>query len=167
MKQIFFTATLLISLMAAAGSDSPTGARNFKITSATFDPVHIEHPGQGTLSIDYEAGLVTLDVVRAINCPAGRMCIQVMPMPLSIELPITSIKTDDCGIHHVVASVDMRPADGELQQLSVDDPSDLTCQTLVAVIPQAQYLTASYSRINSEPVKNVSTMRLELINRKD
>lgn len=163
MKQIFFTVTLFLSLIASAGSDELTGVRNFKITSAQFDPNHIEHPGQGTVTVDYTRGLIILDVVRAMNCPANRMCAQVMPMPLTVELPISTLQTDNCGIHHVVASVDMRPADGALEELSVDDPTDLTCQTLVAVIPQAKYLTSYYGRINSGPVTYISTMQLQLI----
>lgn len=163
MKLLFFTTLLLMSLLATAGTNTPLAVKNFKITSANYDPAHIVRAGEGTLTVDYTAAVVRLEIVRSMFCPANKMCAQVMPMPLSVELPIKSMQTDSCGIHHVVAAVDQRPVDGDLQQLSVDDPTDITCQTFVAVIPQAQFLTSFYDRINGGVVKNVSTMQLELI----
>ncbi len=163
MKKLLFTASLFMSAAAMAVSLKPIATSEFVVTSAIYAPNHVTNAGAGKLTVDYANKKMRLVVEREMTCPENMKCAAVMPAPLVIELPITSVQTDSCGIHHVTAKRDMRPADGNLQQLTVDDSAAMTCKTLVAVIPEAQYMTSYYDRRGGKEVKDISKMTLALV----
>lgn len=156
MKQLFFTAALLVS----ATSFAATGIHNYVVTEATFAPSHVTNPGHAAVTLNYDNGTVKMVVERLAPCSAAGFCAPVMLSPLIVELKIASIETDSCGIHRVIAKEDMRPVDGALEQITVIDPSELTCQTFVAVLPEATYLTSFVDRLHGTDVTDTSKMIL-------
>ena len=166
MKNLFLAITLLIGAfsIAAEPASAPKaqGVLQYKVTEAKYASVHVQNATRAELVLNYDKLEVSLNIKVAFHCPDGRICAQVMPVPVQIELPIVGIETDMCGIRTVTAMLDDRPADGELQQIKIIDPSKMTCRTFVAVQPKATYVTSFYDRLDGKTVTNKSTMLLSL-----
>jgi hypothetical protein len=157
MKQLFVAAALLVS----ATSFAATGIHNYVVTESKFAPSHVAHPGHGVVTLNYDNSTIKLVVEKVTPCTPGGLCSQVKLAPLTAELTITSIETDSCGIHRVIAKHDMRPVDGQLEQITVIDPSEMTCKTFVAVLPEATYLTTFVNRRTGKDVTDTSKMTLQ------
>jgi hypothetical protein len=165
MKKLLLIASLVLGTVAQARVQVATGVVQFNIEKAEFAPAHASNPGNGTVTVNYDKGTVNLFVVRQSTCPAGMMCALAMPAPIIVELPITTVSVDSCGVKHVVASKDMRPVDGALEKLSVTDASAMkNCMTFVQVVSNATYETRFYSRENGQEIVAQSTMTLALKN---
>lgn len=160
MKNIIFVAALLLSATSFAKSQKPAGVIEFAVTKAVFSKAHISNPGAATITVDYSNSKARLMVVSESTCPVGMACAIAMPAPLIVELPITSVESDDCGIVTVTAQQDSRPVDGSLQELKVTDASQMTCKTFIAVFSEAHYKTSYYDRRNGKKVEDVSKMTL-------
>jgi hypothetical protein len=57
----------------------------------------------GQIEIDEMINEATLSLIPAFYCPPGRFCAQVVPMPITISLPIVSKVKDECGSKIIVA----------------------------------------------------------------
>lgn len=139
------------------------GVLEYKVAQANYSTEHVRNATQASLVLNYDKGEVALNVQVAFYCPEDRVCAQVTPRPLSVVLPIVSVKTDICGIRTVTAQIDRRPADGELQQIRVSDPSHMTCKTFVAVIPEAIYTTSYSDRRNTLVYQSKMTLTLKSV----
>jgi hypothetical protein len=165
MKKLLLIAGLFLASTTYAASNF-TGTVELNVVNATYAPAHAMNPGKGSLTLNYDKHTVRLMVVRNGNpCPAGMLCTLEMPAPLIVELPITSIDVDSCGIKHVVARKDLRPVDGALEQITVSDStSKLTCLTFVQGVPEATYETRYFNRRTGQEVVDQSKMVLALKN---
>jgi hypothetical protein len=166
MKELVLIAGLFLAVAAQARVQVATGSVEFKVENATYASSHLSSPGAGTLTVNYDKGTVKLFVEsKQRPCPEGRLCALAMLPPLSVELPITSVSVDTCGIKHVVASKDMRPVDGALEKLTVSDATaKLTCATFVQVVSEATYESRYVNRSNGQEIVGLSHMVLALNN---
>lgn len=164
MKNLFLAITFLIGAVstAAESTEKAQGVLQYKVTEAKYASVHVQNATRAQLVLNYDKSEVSLNIKVAFDCPDGRICAQVMPVPVQVELPIVSVQTDMCGIRTVTAMRDSRPVDGELQQIKIIDPSKMTCRTFVAVQPKATYVTSYFDRLDGVTVTNKSTMLLSL-----
>ncbi len=164
MKKLLLAITMLIGAVSSADTEmlKAQGLLQFKVEKANFSVGHVRNPGGAELTLNYDQAQVKLFVAELNQCPPNRMCAMVLRRPLMVELPILSVKTDSCGIRHVVAAQDSRPVDGILQQITILDPSQMTCKTFVAVKATATYKTAFYDRLNAKSVVEESKMELSL-----
>lgn len=162
MKQLLFAVTVFAAAVSFADSSSvkENYTRIFEVTSAKYAKNHIVNPGQGNIALDYVNQSVTLTIQKLSGCKT-LICPKNMMMPLVVTVPITSITTDSCGIHTVTAQIDERPVDGGLKQIVILDPSEITCQTFVEVLPKAKYVTKHYDRFDSKQVVSTSKMVLK------
>lgn len=97
----------------------------------------------GIVRIDHAQLLITLIIQQNMPlCPQDMMCIQMMPAPLVIELPLVAKQTDSCGTVTYTARLDQRPVDGLLQELVVKDNTKFNC-IAVGEIPatEVEYTT--------------------------
>lgn len=160
MKPLFLALTLVGA--SAFANTFNSDIRHYEIEKLQFSASHAKAPVSGSMTLDLASKKVRMEVQEAMPpCPEGMMCIQVMPEPVVVELPIVSAEKNSCGILNVVASVDMRPADGLLQEIRIEDVSDLTCPTLVAMFSNATYTTSFYARMTGQVVTEVSKMQLK------
>ncbi len=164
MKNLVLVITFFIGAVstAAESTKKAQGVLQYKVTEAKYASVHVQNATRAQLVLNYDKLEVSLNIKVAFHCPDGRICAQVMPVPVQVKLPIVSVQTDLCGIRTVTALLDGRPVDGELQQIKIIDPSNMTCRTFVAVQPKATYVTSFYDRIDGITVTNQSTMLLAL-----
>lgn len=161
MKKFILALTLVFSSLAMA-QDASADLVVFEVKSAQFSPDHVTNFKKASVQIDYAQELVTLTVYRSFKCPPNRMCPLMLPLPVVIELPITSVQTNECGVRQVTAEKDMRPADGELKTLTIEDGSDITCPTLLPFEGKAQYETRYESMLTGgSAVIQTSTMVLK------
>lgn len=163
MKKFLFGFGLLVNSVsfAALPSEKAQGVLEYKVTEATYSSVHVQNATRAQLTLNYDKSEVSLNIDVAFHCPDGRICAQVMPVPVQIELPIVSVKTDGCGVRTVTAQLDQRPADGTLQQIKISDPSEMTCR-IAGVVPKATYTTSFVDRRDGKTVVNQSKMLLAL-----
>ncbi len=165
MKSLLIATILMIGSLAAAES----GVRAYSITGANFNPQHVKTFVSGTMLLNYDEGTLSLKVVDDNNrCTPGTYCVldaqNLVFLPakiLEVSLPITSIKIDSCGVRHVKAVRDSRPADGDLQVLYIEDASHMTCQTFVKYAEQASYVTKFFDRLSNKEVNARSTMNVD------
>ena len=160
MKTLVLIASLFTAAVATAQTAKMAGVINYRVVRSTFSTSHVFNPGKGTLTMDYSKSTVTLNVEETNQCPKGMMCALVMRPNLNVKLPIVSIKTDSCGIRHILAKIDQRPVDGALTQLTVVDPAQMTCKTFVAVETEATYTTQYVNRMNGNDEITESKMIL-------
>lgn len=160
MKNIIFAATMLITAIGLAKTVKPSGVVEYKVKEATYSSEHVQNATRAKLVLNYDKSTLALSIQVAFHCPEGRICAQVMPMPVQVELPIVSVTNDGCGIRSVTAKLDKRPADGSLQLIRVTDTSNMICKMFVE--PTATYLTSYYDRLNGKIVTDESKMVLAL-----
>lgn len=161
MKQFVLLTILSVGAIAFAKPQKSAGVLEFEIKSAQYAQSHVQDALNGQITLNYTEKKVNLYVREKSKCPSNMFCAQVVKA-LSVELPITSIETDDCGVRHVTALKDERPVDGIMQKITVSDPTKMTCRTFAPVFPKATYETAFVDRLKGKTVKAVSTMDLVL-----
>jgi hypothetical protein len=76
---------------------------------------------------------MALTMYRPFFCPPGKMCAMVMPLPLTVQVPVLDIQTNQCGITTYSGLADMPDHSGAVQKLTVTDNTSNTCPTLVAL----------------------------------
>lgn len=159
MKTLVLSVALFLSATAFGSNDVL-----FKIEKPKFHKEHIKGTfASGSMLVSYEQSFVRMTLERAMpRCPVGAMCAMVMPAPVVVELPITSVEVDHCGVKTVVAQTDMRPADGLLNKIELVDATDLNgrCHFIAPVEQKASYTVEYYDQINGKAVKQVSKMTL-------
>lgn len=156
MKKLILTLVLSVSPMLYAN----IGVETFIIQQAQFAPNHLKDFSSGHIVVNYDKETVTLTAEKLFYCPPEVFCAQVMPQPKVVELPIKYLNTDACGITHIIAEKDLRPVDGNLQKIIIDDTSEATCKTLVNIPTRASYVTSYFDRRNNEQVTEESKMVL-------
>ena len=163
MENLFFAGIFFLSIYSFGDNQkSSQGIVEYKVTQATYSSVHVQNATRAQLILNFDKSEVELNIQVAFRCPEGRICAQVMPVPVSVELPIVSVKTDSCGVRVVEAQLDNRSADGELQNIEIVDPSHITCETLGLISPKATYTTSYTDHRNGQTVVNQSKMLLSL-----
>ncbi len=163
MKNFLFAAVFMTAAVSFGKSEPVlSGVRPLKVLTAQVGQAAVQDVGVGQLVVDYSASKLSLSVELRPNCAPGMMCAQVIRI-LKAELPITSIKTDSCGIHTVIASKDDRPVDGSLNKVTFSDVTDMTCKTFVAVIPQATYESSFFDRLSGKAVSEKTKLTLAAV----
>ena len=160
MKKLISALILVLSPVAFA-QESADGIRLFSVKQAEFAPEHITSFASGSVEIDYDNGLVRLSVSKPLPCTAQKICTRILPRPLIVELPISSVTEGHCGIRHVVATQDNRELNGTLQSISISDTSDLICRSLARFHSRAEYETQALNVESGEQMTAKSVMLLE------
>ena len=164
MKKLFFLVTFFLSTFSFASSrlSAAQGIVEYKVTKATYSSVHVKNASRAQLILNFDKSVVEFNIQIAFRCPDDRICAQIMPLPVQIELPIISVKTDRCGVRIVEAQLDNQDADGELQKIEIVDPSQSSCESLLIVKPKATYTTKYIDHQNGKSIINQSKMLLKL-----
>lgn len=58
--------------------------------------------GSGSIGVSKVLKSVTLNLFRDFHCPAGQICVQVMPAPFRLELPVTRVQSKN-GVTEIIA----------------------------------------------------------------
>ena len=103
---------------------------------------------EGQIRVNDATSTVTLELIQPRpRCPKETpFCVlpAVMPMPITIELPIISRQADGCGSEIIEAELDRRPVDGLLERIVVVDNTLNRCMHLIP-LPAVE---AEYSTVN-------------------
>ena len=160
--QMSFIAITMMSTLIAQAKPS-LGSRTFEIKNQKMEQHFPAGILSGTVQVNYDQKTVKMHLQPSMPpCSAGLFCAQVMPQPVEIELPIVSVKKDNCGVLEVTALKDMRPVDGALKKIQLKDATNVTCKFIVAFIQTASYETRFYSRVEAKEIVARSTMELSL-----
>jgi hypothetical protein len=131
MKKTIF-ALVLTSLTAASVANAQlpllVGTHSADLDRVQLDK-KVKYPAsqQGKISVNYDAGEVTLTVYPQGPACDHEMCPMWMIAPLIVQLPITDIRETTCGNIRITAEKNMLPVDGALQRLTVIDRSQDYC----------------------------------------
>lgn len=162
MKSLF----LVCALVLGSTSMAATGLRLFDVHNAKFDPsLNLDSEREAQINVDYKNQTVSLYAQhRYWKCSSGEVCMQMLPVPFSTHLKISSIASDSCGVRTVVAETDNRSANGSggYERIQMIDGSDATCLYLVDVAQEASYVTSYPSSTTGEMKVTSSKMSLKL-----
>jgi hypothetical protein len=137
------------------------GLRQFQVEKADFSPQQVQSPLSAQMNVDYSASQVTLQIQRAMPpCLKNQVCVQMMPEPMIVQLPITKIEKQNCGIFHLIAEQDLRPNDGAVSRIELEDTSSITCHTLLPTTGNASYTTSYLDHQTGQERTAVSTMTI-------
>ncbi len=135
---------------------------NLLTEGSKVSPKHVANFIGGSAEINYAANTVTLKLETAPSCPQGMMCAQMIQLK-TVELPIVDITSDnECSLT-VIAKHDMRPADGALEQIKIEDFTKSACKFFVKPISKVQYLTSYINRITGKTVTTISKLKADLV----
>lgn len=140
-------------------SDITPMVKETSLSSINLDPMAF--PGvrahSGFVKVDRVRKLVTLIIQQTARCPKDMMCIQMMPAPIVIELPLISKLRDNCGTITYTAQQDQRSLDGSLLELIVKDNTKNDCEFRVA-LPQTEVeYSTEFSSRGTNTVRTHST----------
>lgn len=109
--------------------DTPPALLESKLETFNIDPKlhYADEVKSGTVQVDFAQSKLILTLDLPFYCPPGLYCIQVMPAPITVELPIVDIQTE-CGSKIYVAKRDMRVVDGNFESLTVADHKTRICE---------------------------------------
>ena len=79
-----------------------------------------------------------------------------------VELPIVEMTSDNECYVTVHASKDLRPVDGMLQDIKIDDYSKTSCVFKTKPISNITYFTSYINRMTGEEVNATSTIKAEM-----
>lgn len=140
MKKIILTPMLVLGALSAHAAFALTPAPRYEravLTSLNIDRnlPHLSKMNEGDLEVDYRQQEVVLHLYQNLCPPSDRACPEIVQPREEIRLPLTEVSTNECGVRIFKAERDSRPADGELQTLIVEDNSNNSCPTYVALPP--------------------------------
>jgi len=128
--------TLLISLLtfatpAFAQEKLAAQIENYQIDQ---DDLVLSSVVGGSITIDLSQKLVTLSLDQKMPICKYDVCIQKMPEPLEVVLPLVSQEITECGVLMYTAQLDTQEP-GLTKTIIVQDHSDFYnhCQSFVAV----------------------------------
>lgn len=130
------------------------------LTHITLDrgPLSSGRPEGGNIIINLTKRQIALHINLGFHCPPGRMCAQVMPAPIDVELPIVSQTADTCGTRAYVAVRDERPVDGVKELIRVVDNSHNRCpHTVMMPATEVTYVVEYFDRLHGKSVHSRST----------
>ncbi len=87
----------------------------------------------GSLMVDTENNMMSIQLQPSFHCPAGAMCSMVMPAPLFFTAPIQDVRIGDCGETIYSGEDNKMTVDGTRQVITVTDNSRNFCQYIIAV----------------------------------
>jgi hypothetical protein len=152
----------LVSIVSGASAHAYEGAAaSSSLYEFNLDPNVYSYgePFSGSVGVDASAGKVSLFVAFAMNCPVGMICPAVLPMPIEVELPIVSQTQDLCGLVTTVAFRDLRPVDGLLEKITIQDYAAVTCKYLKPAPVEVIYETRGWNRFDATEFKTRSTFK--------
>ncbi len=161
MKNVILVLSILASHFAGAQiANNPLV--KFQVIAAQFDPAQVGiNIGASFVDINYNIKQVTLTVTHRYFCPPGAECLQSMPMPTLVTLPIVAVQVDACGMKTISALTDARPYDGSLEQIVVQDYSNVKCEYFIPYQSTASYTTQFFNRRTGQQETHVSKMGLK------
>jgi hypothetical protein len=113
--------------------------------------------GQGSIDLKTKKMEIVLTTYKV--CPEGMMCATVVPPPVRIEMILSKVTRDQCGGVTYRGYRDLRPVDGQMQDLVVKDNTRFRCPTFAPIAPfEVTYKTSSYHRMSGRLVTTHSTM---------
>ena len=138
-------------------------ANQDRIVAASLDHFNVDQNASiahdvssGSVSVNLSRKTVTLVLLRTYHCTTA-VCPQFMIAPTVIELPLVKKETDTCGGVTYTAKKDLRPVDGSLQELTVNDGHNFSCPSFVRVLPTSvTYSTEAFNRSTGQDVKSDS-----------
>ncbi|MGZ3772016.1 MAG: hypothetical protein ACXVCP_19755 [Bdellovibrio sp.] len=133
MKKVLLSLT---SLFLLTNFSLAASAAEYKsdLTNVVADEQFGRFPIDGTLTYDRDNKTLKLFIgFRRTNCPDGLVCTMEIPTPISVELPIKSIKPTTCGAKVIIAEKNAILVDGAYQQIKLIDNSKNNCEYLQAI----------------------------------
>jgi hypothetical protein len=149
MKLLILIASLFLSAtsFATLNTFEYVVGSQYQLVDFQLDEAH-QPRGQITRGkLVVSKGLVEMNIQIKKVCPAGKLCTMEMPQPIYAKLPIVEIEKSECG-DRIVAAVDSRPVDGQLQQIIIMDYTNATCEIVLENPILVEYTTAGYDRLN-------------------
>ena len=148
MKNLIIALIVLFTVPSFAQNNDLPGVDPV-IYQAALDEFYADHEflkdvDSGHVTVDLTAGQISLFLQPAFHCPDGLVCIQVMPEPIIIDLPIVETVVNECNWTVYTAKVDKTPVDGLLEIITVSDYSKNTCPTIMA-LPETAVNYASFN----------------------
>lgn len=92
------------------------------------------------------------DICGQYSSGGGPRCMAASALVRSFELPFTDSR-DACNSKVYQARRDLRPANGELTEISLTDSTQRTCDDLVMELPGIYVLTVNVDSLRGNPVR--------------
>ena len=153
MKNLIGTLAIGMTLLGSNGARADEIPANQKylqapLTQFTLDPqLHtFGSPVGGNIIIDHTKNTATLTVYLHFYCPPGRLCMQIVPAPLIVELPIVSTTSDSAG-EVITARQDLRTTDGDLEELIIREQNTDSAQPATSI----EYMTEGFNPSTHAP----------------
>ncbi len=146
MKSLF-TALVLVSasfnsVTASAHAPAPLVAQ--LQVYRPHDNANFDMNVKGHVSVDVNSRMLSFVARPYAHC-AGQ-CPQIEYQPMTLEVPIISIKQDDCGNTVITAKRDQRPVDGALHLVVLTDHSTSKCKMAYPFMTEMTSTTAFAGR---------------------
>lgn len=137
MKTLLPMLLAIVGHIAATASELPVyraELNQFRIDKRLpFDAKQIH---SGEVRVDLRANTVKVTLYRKSSCPPDLICTAILPMPISVELPIEERVTDMCGAVVTRASAVTEGRHKVSETLEVRDNSQNRCPS-----PREMYAT--------------------------
>ncbi|MBI2519717.1 MAG: hypothetical protein HYV97_04850 [Bdellovibrio sp.] len=114
----------------------------------------------GKVAVNPVSKVASVTLNLADNCPVNAYCLVYIP-EFKIELPITNISKDRCGVITYVAEKNMMPVDGAYKKLVIKDTSFSICEMFYAAATMISYEETFVNRIEHRTEKHYSRMTAE------
>lgn len=117
----------------------------------------------GTVVVDRKQKQIVLTLVRSMPiCPEGMFCIESMPAPIIISLPLKSVQVGGCNEVIYYAEVNHMPVDGLLSSITVTEQRKSLCRYYVAVAPTEVQMRTAGGRPKFEEIHTMQGDSLKL-----
>lgn len=153
MKTFLFILITLITILTAKAETElqplTSNLMHFNLSQGHFDA--LSEGGlndlSGTITVDPHLKIIKLQL-NSITCPVSLALPSCQVQPITeIELPLVEIKSNvGCSGVKYLAQKDLRPVDGNFEQIVVTDYSQIECRIIV---PQDQMTRVKIKTITS------------------
>ena len=166
MKKIILTLLFVFCGVSSANATSlhpDTFLQSANLLTWDFDvDSHLRHLDvtDGTLTVNPISKVASLTFNLANTCPPNAFCLIYIP-EFKIQLPITKISKDRCGVVTYVAERNMMPADGAHEKLVIKDTSFSVCEMFYPSATIISYDETFVNRIEHRTETRHSQMTAE------
>ncbi len=126
---------IVLTLVSLASVNALAAPKSARITSMDLDPQAFpsEVYTSGYINLDTRSRIANLFIYRKATCKPGKVCPMGSPSR-TIELKITSRKTNQCNAVVYTAMEDKRIVDGIQQILTITENKNYSCQPRVPAV---------------------------------
>ena len=153
MKMLLVSVILFATTLSQAQNEgTPIYAKlNLETVTRNMSTINPRFNLVSASNLTFNSRLIELTLEKRMpTCASGMMCIQMMPAPLKVKLPVVEVVNTGCSIRYIAKTI-TEMAGVVQEEIVIEDYSHSTCEFVLKAIGTVTYSATGISSLTKAP----------------